>query len=141
MITPCIRVSQQIVTLCFHLCLFGLADTCLTIAQCNYVSFGTGIIYLNDRSELAAIVRSIIHREHSLELEMFQEIPFSIYVPRTTIVLGTCCVGFQVNVYHWIIHLCLLEFRQSCIKAVLVIEYRSYRSSANSSGYSLSVGW
>ena len=107
-----VLVSQQIVTLNLGFVLLVLAHFCFSVSERSNVPGHGCVIYLDNRFVSPAVIGGIVHREHCLKSEVLQEIYFTIDASRCPVIDRAGGVGTQIDVYHRIIHLCFLEFRQ-----------------------------
>ena len=114
-VVEAVGVCQQVVTLHFRFILFELADLGLSCSQSRNTSVDSGIIYFHNWRIRTPVVRCIVHGEHSLESEMFQEVYLTVNVTGCPVVLCFGSIRFQFDVYHRIVDLRFLEFGQSRI--------------------------
>ena len=140
MFAPGVLIGQQVVALHFGFGLLLLLYAGLAVAQGGDVAFYAGVVHLDNRCVLAGAGRSIIHRVHHLELEVFQEVPFAVHISRTAVNLGLCGVRFQFHVHHWVVHLRLLEVGQRGVQPILFVEYRYYRRGSQCRCHALRIG-
>ena len=114
-IVEAVRICQHIVTLYFRFIFLELADLGFACSQGGYIPADSGVVHFDDRLVCPSVIGSIVHREHRFEVEMFQEVHFTVDITGRPVVLGFGGVCSQTDVYHWIVDLCFLKFRQCTV--------------------------
>jgi len=140
MFAPGIGVGQQVVALYFGFGFLGLFHSGLSVAEGHDVTFHAAVEYGDDRSVGAAAVGSVVHGVHHFELEVFQEVPLTVYVARRAVVLRTGGIGFQAYIDHRVVHLRFLKTGQGGVQAVFRIVYGSYRSGTEGCCHTFGIG-
>ena len=139
-VAPGIGVGQQVVALYFGFGFLGLFHAGLTVAEGHDVAFHAAVEYVDNRRVGAAAVGSIVHGVHYFELEVFQEVPLTVYIARCAVVFRTGGIGFQVHIHHRVVHLRFLEAGQGGVQAVFGIVYGGYRGCAESCCHTFCIG-
>ena len=95
----------------------------LPLPRVTTFAFHAAVEYVDNRRVGAAAVGSIVHGVHYFELEVFQEVPLTVYIARCAVVFRTGGIGFQVHIHHRVVHLRFLEAGQGGVQAVFGIVY------------------